>query len=68
MSLAIEAGDVAHLEVLERGPFAPIGWLYGGIYERLQERSLAVRRAGNFYLSPYGAEQLRKFRESGGAA
>ena len=58
------AGDVAHLEALEKdGTFSPVGWLYLSIMRDLGLRGL-VRADGynNFKISELGKAALAGYR------
>jgi ribosomal protein S19E (S16A) len=59
----IDAEDATYLEVVEKAPFDPIGWLYGSIYAELGQRGL-VKRAGlgGYLISEEGQRQLDAFR------
>ena len=60
----ISDGDVSHLECVEREPFFPIGWLYRGVFRDLLSRGLVSYMADKGFISNYGAEELKKFREA----
>lgn len=63
MAPSINASDVGHLAVLERGPFAPVGWLYQGVYADLASRGLVRGTFAGFELTTTGREQLELFRK-----
>jgi hypothetical protein len=59
----IQEDDISYLETVETRSFAPVGWLYEGVYERLLRRGLVARTvSGGYILSDDGAEQLKKWR------
>jgi len=58
----LRAEDLSYLEDVEHKAFAPVGWLYRGVYEGLARRGLVFERADGFRLTEFGREQLGKLR------
>jgi hypothetical protein len=54
----ITDGDLAYLEACEKQPFAPLGWLYTGVFEALRDRGLVHLSQTGYTLTPDGRAAL----------
>lgn len=59
MDAPISKADVQHLSCVETQPFAPMGWLYSGIFEDMYHRGLVYRVGnGGYAITTFGRGAL----------
>lgn len=60
----VNASTASYLEVVERGPFCPIGWLYERVYRNLLEQGLVTYHLDGYRISQVGKAELDLFRRT----